>query len=92
MQLVNFSKGTRSHADYTTPRMTNYLSSEKIYQSIVDYEAISSYGMNGFILLIHIGADPDRKDKFYLHLEKLIIFLKKEGYQFSTLHELLKND
>lgn len=92
LQLINFSKGTRSHADYTTPKMTNYLSSDKIYQSIVNYEAKSSNGMNGFILLIHFGTDPDREDKFYLRLEELILYLKNKGYQFRTLNELLKND
>ena len=91
LQLINFSKGTRSHADYTTPKMTNYLSSKKIYQSIVAYEANSYKGLNGFILLIHIGTDPDREDKFYNRLEELIIYLKNKGYQIRTLNELLKN-
>ncbi|MEN8122867.1 MAG: polysaccharide deacetylase family protein [Bacteroidota bacterium] len=91
LQTINFSKGTRSHADYTTPKMSNYLSSEKIYQSIVDYEAKNLNGLNGFILLIHIGTDPDRKDKFYYRIEELIIYLKNKGYQFRTLKELLKN-
>ena len=92
LQLINFSKGTLSHADYTTPKMNNYLNSEKIYQSIVAYEAKNSNGLNGFILLIHIGTDPDRKEKFYFRLEELIIYLKKKGYKFKSLQELLKKD
>jgi endoglucanase len=38
MQLINYSPGTRSTADYTTPDMKNYQSSEKIYQSIINKE------------------------------------------------------
>ncbi len=91
LQLINYSKGTRSHADYTTPSMKNYLSSDQIYQSIINYEAKSSTGMNGFILLVHFGTDPEREDKFYYQLEQLIVYLKKKGYQFRSLQELLKN-
>ena len=61
---VNFSPGTRSNADYTTPKMPNYISSEKILESIYQYE--KQEGMNGFHLLIHPGTDPARVDKLYL--------------------------
>jgi peptidoglycan/xylan/chitin deacetylase (PgdA/CDA1 family) len=79
---VNFSSGTRSNADYTTPDMPNYISSNDILESIYSYQSLN--GMNGFHLLIHPGTSPKRKDKFYLKLDKLISKLKKEGYQFST--------
>ena len=78
---VNFSHGTRSNADYTTPDMDNYMSSDAILESIYRYQLSNS--MNGFHLLIHPGTSPKRKDKFYLQLDKLITKLKKKGYQFS---------
>ncbi|WP_142784063.1 polysaccharide deacetylase family protein [Changchengzhania lutea] len=78
---VNFSSGTRSNADYTTPEMPNYISSNDILKSIYSYLSLNS--MNGFHLLIHPGTSPKRKDKFYLRLDELINKLKKEGYQFS---------
>ncbi len=78
---VNFSSGTRSNADYTTPGMPNYISSDDILKSIDSYQASNS--MNGFHLLIHPGTSPERTDKFYLHLDELITKLKKGGYQFS---------
>tara|TARA_R110002073_G_scaffold72537_1_gene177360 strand:+ start:355036 stop:355764 length:729 start_codon:yes stop_codon:yes gene_type:complete len=78
---VNFSSGTRSNADYTTPDMSNYISSEAILESIYTYEELN--GLNGFHLLIHPGTNPLRKDKLYLHLNKLITDLKKKDYQFS---------
>ena len=91
LQLINFSLGTRSAADYTFPEMNErYLSSEKIYRSIMDYEVKDPNGMNGFILLIHIGTDPRRTDKLYDRLDKLIDELKKKGYQLVRVDELLE--
>lgn len=86
LRLINYSPGTRSNADYTTPDMgTRYVSSERIYRSILEYEANSSSGLNGFILLIHIGTHPDRTDKFYDRLPELIAELKASGYEFGRL-------
>ena len=90
LQLVDFTPGTRSNADYTYPEMGNkYLSSDAIMNSILTYEIKSANGLNGFILLIHIGTDPRRTDKFYKHLPELIKELKKRGYQFERIDELL---
>ncbi len=90
LQLVNFSPGTRSNADYTYPEMGNkYLSSDTIMTSILNYEQGSSNGMNGFILLVHIGTDPRRTDKFYYRLPALIFELEKRGYKFVKIDELL---
>jgi peptidoglycan/xylan/chitin deacetylase (PgdA/CDA1 family) len=78
---VNFSPGTKSNADYTTPEMPNYKSSNDILKSIFEYEKLN--GMNGFHLLIHPGTSPLRKDKLYFHLDKIINELKGKGYQFK---------
>lgn len=90
LQLVNFTPGTRSNADYTFPGMgSRYLSSDTIFHSILNYEMKSTNGLNGFILLVHIGTDPRRTDKFYKHLPQLISELKKRGYRFERIDELL---
>ncbi len=90
LQLINYTPGTISHADYTTPADKNYRSSEKIFQSIVNYEQKSTNGLNGFILLLHIGTDPKRTDKFYNQIDNLLLFLKKKDYQPVSISELLK--
>jgi len=92
LQLINFTPGTRSNADYTTPDEKNYRSSEEIYNSIINYESSNSSGLNGFMLLVHIGTDPKRTDKFYNRLPQLITELKAKGYQFQTVEGLLKAD
>ncbi len=90
LQLINFTPGTLSHADYTTPGMENYRSSNEIYTSIINCEKAKPAGLNGFILLIHVGTDPRRTDKFYKRLPGLIKYLKAKGYQFQTVDQLLK--
>jgi peptidoglycan/xylan/chitin deacetylase (PgdA/CDA1 family) len=91
LQLINFTAGTRSNADYTYPALGKaYRGSDEIYQSIVDYEKNSVNGLNGFILLLHIGTDPRRTDKFYDRLPMLLKFLKNKGYKMGTINDLLK--
>lgn len=89
LNLINYTPGTLSHADYTTTEDKNYRSSEEIYNSIINYEKTKPAGLNGFILLMHIGAGPGRTDKFYLHLPELINYLKQKGYHFQTVDQLL---
>lgn len=87
--LFNFTPGTSSNADYTTPSMPEYLDSQTIYDRILAYEKTDPHGLNGFILLVHIGTDPARIDKFYLRLGDLIDELIKRGYAFVRIDELL---
>jgi len=90
LQLVNFTPGTRSNADYTYPEMGNkYVNSDSVFNSIIHYEMRSSNRLNGFILLVHLGTDPRRTDKFYKRLPELINELKERGYQFVRIDELL---
>jgi peptidoglycan/xylan/chitin deacetylase (PgdA/CDA1 family) len=88
-QLINFSTGTRSHADYTDPSMPNYVDSQTILDSILDYESSQPQGLNGFILLMHIGVGPKRKDKFHRQIPILLHKLKALGYEFVPLREIL---
>lgn len=91
-QLINFSPGTRSAADYTYPEMAaGYRSSDEIYRSIINLEERDPNGLNGFILLVHIGTDSRRKDKFYFKLKRLISELKSREYHFERVDELLKD-
>lgn len=92
LELINFSPGTRSNADYTYPEMgEKYLDSRCILKSVLDYEKFSPNGLKGFILLVHIGTDPRRTDKFYSYLPELIDTMKRRGYVFVRVDELLGN-
>lgn len=91
LQLINITYGTLSHADYTTPEMPNYRSSQTIYKSILDHEQSAEHGLNGFLLLVHIGVGPQREDKFHLYLDKLLSELHARGYELKRVDELLKS-
>ncbi len=91
LQLISFTPGTLTHADYTTPSMKNYRSSDAILRSLYDYEQKRSSGLNGFILLMHIGSGPERTNKFYDKLEEILVWLKQQQYQVVTIDKLLGN-
>jgi len=91
LQLINFTPGIRSNADYTYPEMgAAYKSSEWIIQSLKDFETNNKSGLNGTIILIHAGTDERRKDKLYNRLNELVGDLKNKGYQFKKVDELLE--
>jgi peptidoglycan/xylan/chitin deacetylase (PgdA/CDA1 family) len=90
LQLVNFTGGTGSNADYTTPDMGNrYRDSQTLFNNILKFEAEKSNGLNGFMLLIHFGVDPHRTDKLYDLMDDLMTELEKRGYSFVNVIELL---
>ncbi|MBX3243096.1 MAG: glycoside hydrolase family 9 protein [Acidobacteria bacterium] len=89
-KIVNFTPGTSSNADYTTPEDKNYRTSEELISRIKEYEAKDPHGLNGFILLTHIGAGPKRPDPFHNRIDELITWLKEKGYEPVRIDELLK--
>ncbi|MCO5285066.1 MAG: polysaccharide deacetylase family protein [Chitinophagaceae bacterium] len=93
LQIVNFTPGSSSNADYTTPDMgKRYLSSDTIFNRVLKFETNSRNGTNGSILLIHAGAGPLRIDKFFLRLPELIAILKEKGYILVRIDELLNRN
>jgi len=85
MTLINFTPGTGTNADYTTPDMANYRSSEFLAERLASFEAGADMGLKGAMVLIHPGTDPARTDKFYLRLGDLIDFYTNKGYKFKRL-------
>jgi len=84
IQVVSFTWGIPTNADYTYPDMgTRYRSTESILSALYKKEA--SGNLKGAIILIHIGTDPRRKDKLYDHLPEIIQKLKVRGYVFERL-------
>lgn len=89
LQIINFTPGTASNGDYTTPEMKTYYSSKDIMKRIMKYDKEQPHGLNGHFLLIHFGTDEHRIDKFYNQLPQLIKTLQKKGYQFVSVKEAL---
>lgn len=91
LTLVNFTPGLRTPADYTYPEMgSRYWDSERIYQSVFKHEMSEASGINGYIILVHLGTDPRRIDKFYHKLPRLLEEMKVKKYSFGRIDELLQ--
>lgn len=88
LQVIDYTPGTRSNADYTTPDMKGYIGSEDLLKYVLNYEEKKS--LNGHFLMIHFGTHPNRKDKFYNKLPQLIETLKAKGYQFISVKKMIE--
>lgn len=91
LTLINYSPGTRSNADYTGEAEKNFVPSKRIFDSIVAKEQQDPSGLNGFILLLHIGSGPGRADKFHARFGEMLDHLAAEGYAFVRIDELLRS-
>lgn len=92
LTLVNYTPGTRSNADYTQEADTNFVSSQAIFDSIVKKEREDPDGLNGFLLLMHLGAGPGRHDKMHARFGELLDYLSAKGYQFVRIDEMFGED
>src|SRR5207244_1636172 len=72
LTLINFTPGTRANADYTGEADANFVSSQAIFESIVRREREDPHGLNGFLLLLHLGSGPGRTDKFHARFGELL--------------------
>jgi len=86
---VNFTPGTRANADYTENTAPNFVSSDRIVESILEREQRDPHGLNGFLLLMHVGAGTKRTDKLHDRLDGLLGTLQARGYKFVRIDDLL---
>lgn len=87
LKVFNYTPGTTTNGDYTTPDMKNYYSSQGIIDKVMSIE--ESEGLNGYILLIHFGTVPERTDKLYNRLPEIISTLKAKGYSFEPIDKAI---
>jgi peptidoglycan/xylan/chitin deacetylase (PgdA/CDA1 family) len=86
--LVNFTPGSGSNRDWIPEGHPGFVSSQTILRDILAYERRDPHGLNGFLLLLHLGSL--RQDKTYDHLGTLIHELTDRGYTFVRVDEMLK--
>jgi peptidoglycan/xylan/chitin deacetylase (PgdA/CDA1 family) len=85
--LFNFTPGSGSNRDWAPESHKSFVPSQKIVDDILAYEKKDEHGLNGFLLLLHVGSE--RKDKTFLLLEPLLKELRARGYKFVRVDELL---
>jgi peptidoglycan/xylan/chitin deacetylase (PgdA/CDA1 family) len=90
MTLVCHTAGTRSNADYTEEGTPQFVPTETIVESILRREREDRRGLNGFLLLLHVGAGPRRADKFHRRFDELLGTLVDRGYALVRVDELLE--
>ncbi len=88
LTTINFTPGIRTNADYTTPDMSNYRSSDQLINDLKMFESRDPNGLNGTMILIHLGTSPMRTDKLYLRLDEIQTYLKEKGYSLCSLYEV----
>jgi peptidoglycan/xylan/chitin deacetylase (PgdA/CDA1 family) len=86
--IFNFTPGSGSNRDYMREDDPHFASSQRIYDDILAYERRDRHGLNGFILLLHLGSG--RRDAFHARLGPLCDELTKRGYEFERIDQLLK--
>lgn len=90
LTLFNYTPGTRSNADYMPDDHPRFIPSAAIVDSILGYEARSPDGLNGFLLLLHLGAGPERTDEMHPRIPPLLDELTRRGYTFVRVDELIE--
>ena len=86
--LFNFTPGSGSNRDWAPEGHKSFVPSTKIIADVLAYEQKDRHGLNGFLLLLHVGSQ--RKDKTFLLLGDLLAELTNRGYTFARVDELLK--
>jgi peptidoglycan/xylan/chitin deacetylase (PgdA/CDA1 family) len=86
--VFNFTPGSGSNRDYIREGDKKFVSSEKLLADILRYEAKEKHGLNGYILLMHLGSG--RKDPFHAQLGQLCDTLKQHEYTMVRIDHLLR--
>lgn len=90
LDTLDFTRGTRANADYMADDDPKFVSSERIVESILECERRDPDGLNGFILLMHVGAGPARREGLHMRLGELLDELGRRGYRFVGIEDLLR--
>lgn len=85
--LINFTPGSGSNRDYAPEGDPRFVPSRAIYDDILAHEAKAPDGLNGFMLLMHLGSG--RKDAFHPFVGPLCDELARRGYSIVRIDELL---
>jgi peptidoglycan/xylan/chitin deacetylase (PgdA/CDA1 family) len=88
--LWGYTPGARTAADYTEDGSAGFASSDAILESVLAREREEACGLNGYVLLMHLGAGPKRTDKLHEKLPSLLDALGAKGYSFVRLDELAR--
>ena len=72
------------------PKTDIFFVSENFFQKVVNLSRQRPFGINGGIILMHLGTQRRRpQEQVHFILGKLIDTLRTDGYRFVTVSELV---
>jgi peptidoglycan/xylan/chitin deacetylase (PgdA/CDA1 family) len=87
VRLVNFTPGSGSNRDYIPEGEPGFVPSSRIRDEVLAFERTAPDGLNGFLLLLHLGSA--RRDKMHAELGALVDAILARGYRFVRIDALL---
>src|SRR5262249_2519019 len=90
MSMITGTPGTLSLKTTSQEDGRGVISSQRIFESILNRERSGKNGLNGFQLLFQLDSGTRQTDKFYARFAELLDTLQNRGYEFVRLDELLK--
>jgi len=88
LNMIAGTPGTLSFATATVDGTKDFVSSEAIFESILQAER-GDGGLNGFLLLFPLDSGARQTDKFSARFGELIDTLRQRGYEFVRVDQLL---
>ncbi|WP_428389439.1 polysaccharide deacetylase family protein [Mucisphaera sp.] len=85
--LFNFTPGSGSHRDWAPEGHPAFRPSTQILDDILTHEMTAPNGLNGHLLLLHLGSQ--RQDNMARLLPQLLDELTTRGYRFSRIDQIL---
>ncbi|MBE7412181.1 MAG: polysaccharide deacetylase family protein [Leptospiraceae bacterium] len=85
--ISKFNSNTKKKELIKNP---NYWTSSETKTILFDFEKKDKHGMNGAIILMHLGTKR-KFDKLFYVLPEFISEMKKKGYSFVTVSEVLND-
>jgi endoglucanase len=87
--VVGFTRGSGSELDWMPDSHPNFVASNEIRRRILQYESAQPKGLNGFLMIMHLGTGPERTDKFHPYIPSILDTLINRGYRFKRVDRLL---
>ena len=87
VQLINMTGQAGSNRDWIPETHAKFVSSEEIIDDVLKFEQNQPDGLNGFLLLFHLGSQ--RSDLMDTELERLLDVLTDRDYEFVRAIDLI---
>jgi peptidoglycan/xylan/chitin deacetylase (PgdA/CDA1 family) len=86
VHLINMTGQAGSNRDWIPEGHAKFVTSEQIITDVLTFERSQPDGLNGFVLLFHLGSL--RADLMDTELERLLEKLSERGYTFRRVDDL----